>query len=78
MEEPAGTTMSKAQPQSLMMELWLTEVDLLLYLDHYGATSLRHVTRHLDHPMPLVMMAVGSLLRSGRLRVRRHELEMLV
>ncbi|MBI3088431.1 MAG: hypothetical protein HYY91_06105 [Candidatus Omnitrophica bacterium] len=64
--------------RSLMTELGVVGGEALTYLEARGATTLRQLIRELEWPAPMVMMAVGALVREGLVRAIRHELEVVV
>ena len=63
---------------SLMTPLGVIEGEILTYLEQRGATALRRLIRELEWPAPLVMMAVGALVRDRLVRAARHDLEIIV
>jgi hypothetical protein len=63
---------------SLMTPLAWVEGDVLTYLERHGATPLRRLVRELEWTSPLVMMAVGALVREGLVQGIRHELEVVL
>ncbi len=62
----------------LMTTLGIVEGDILTYLERFGTTTMRQLIRELEWPAPMVMMAVGALIREGLIRALRHELEVVV
>ena len=64
--------------RSLMTELGLIGGEALVYLETHGATTLRQLIRDLEWPAPMVMMAVGALVREGLARAIRNELEVVL
>lgn len=64
--------------RSLITTLGLVEGDILSYMERYGACTLRELTRSLDWPSRLVMMAVGALVRDHILRAMEHDLEIVL
>lgn len=64
--------------QSLITRLGVIEGEVLTHLERYGATPLRRLTRELEWPSPMILMAVGALAREGLARAMQHELEVLV
>ena len=64
--------------KSLMTTIGIVEGEVLAYLDTHGATTLRHLTRELEWPTTMIMMAVGALVREGLARAVQHELEIIV
>ena len=67
-----------AQAGSLLTPLSIVEGEALIYLERHGATPLRRLTRELEWPSPMIMMAVGALIREGLARAAQHELEVIV
>lgn len=63
---------------SLLTPLGVVGGEVLIYLEQYGATPLRRLTRELEWPSPMIMMAVGALIREGLARASQHELEVIV
>lgn len=63
---------------SLMTPLGLIGGEVLMYLEQHGATTLRRLIRELEWSAPLVMMAVGALVREGLVRAAQHDLEVIV
>ena len=64
---------------SLMTPLGVVEGEVLTYLDgHTPQVTLRQLNQELGWPAYLVMMAVGSLIRSGLVRGIRHNLDVVV
>ena len=63
---------------SLMTPLGLVEGDALVYLEMHGATAIRRLVRELEWPAPMIMMAVGALVRDGLVRAIQHDLEVIV
>jgi DNA-binding MarR family transcriptional regulator len=80
MERAMGVGMdgAEAQPGSLITPLGLVEGDVLTYLEEHGATSVRRLIRALDWPAPMVLMAVGALVRERLVRAVQHDLEVIV
>ena len=69
-----------ATPQgtSMMTLLGIVEGEVLTVLETGGATTLRGLVRALQWPAPVVMMAVGALIRQGLARGIQHELEVVI
>ena len=67
-----------AGDRSLMTTLGIIEGDILSDLEQHGTTSVRRLVRELEWPAPLVMMAVGALIRGGMVRAIQHDLEIIV
>jgi hypothetical protein len=63
---------------SLITRLGVIEGEILTYLETHGATSVRRLMRELEWPAPMVMMAVGGLVREGLARAIQHELEVII
>ena len=63
---------------SLMTSLGLIEGDVLAYVEEHGATTVRRLIRELEWSAPMVMMAVGALVREGLVRATQHDLEVIV
>ena len=63
---------------SLMTPLGLIGGEVLTDLETHGATSLRRLIRELEWPAPMVMMAVGALIREGLVRAVQHDLEVIL
>ena len=63
---------------SLMTPLGLIEGEVLTYLETHGATTLRRLIRELEWSAPMVMMAIGALVREGLVRAIQHDLEVIV
>ena len=57
--------------------LGLVEEEVLVYVEDYGATTLRGLIRGLGWPSRMVMMAVGALIRERLIRARQHELDVI-
>lgn len=68
-EEPA---------HSLITPLGLVAGDVLSYLEEHGVTPLRRMVRELPWTSPMVMMAVGALIREGLIEADQHELEVVL
>ena len=62
----------------LMTPVGVIEGDVLAMLERDGATTLRRLIRELEWPAPLVMMAVGALIREGLVTAIQRELEVRV
>ncbi|MBI3996979.1 MAG: winged helix-turn-helix domain-containing protein [Candidatus Omnitrophica bacterium] len=60
-----------------MTQIGVLEGEVLAFLDEHGSTSMRRLTRELDGPSPLIMMAIGALVRQGLIRVVQHDLEVI-
>ncbi len=52
--------------------------EILTDLEQHGSSTLRRLIRELSWPMPLVVMAVGALVREGLIRASQHDLEMVI
>ncbi len=64
--------------ESLMTSIGLIEGEILTFLEERGATPLRRLIRELGWAAPMVMMAVGALVRQGLIRALKHELEVVL
>lgn len=75
-----GGTRSPSGPSGipLLMSLGLIEGEILTYLERHGATTLRRLIRELEWSAPMVMMAVGALVRERLIRATQHDLEVIV
>ena len=69
---------SEGTPRSLMTRIGILEGDVLAYLEEHGSTVMRRVTRELEGPFPLIMMAIGALVRRGLVRAVQHDLEIIL
>jgi len=69
------------EPQAgtpLMTTLGIVSGEILTDLEQHGPTTVRRLIRELDWPAPVVMMAIGALVREGLIQAAQHELEVLV
>ena len=73
-----GETLFPVEPPSLMTTIGVVEGEVLTYLESHGPTSLRRLMRELDWASPLVIMAVGALVRQGLVRATQHDLEVIL
>ena len=79
LEETWGqSSVAEQMSASLMTPLGVIEGEVLIYLEEHGATPMRRLTRELDWPASLVIMAVGALVRERLVRATQHELEVRV
>lgn len=62
----------------MITTLGLIEGEILTYLDQNGKTTLTEITRRLEWPPQYLWMALGSLVRSGLVRIGKHEQEILI
>ncbi|MBI4341061.1 MAG: hypothetical protein HY598_02120 [Candidatus Omnitrophica bacterium] len=62
----------------LMTTLGIVSGEILTDLEQHGPATLRYLIRELNWPVPVVMMAVGALIREGLIQARQHELEILI
>ncbi len=69
---------SEVEGVPLMTTLGIVEGEILIYLERYGAATLRELTRTLDWPARLVTMAVGGLVRERLARAEEFDLEVVV
>jgi hypothetical protein len=74
---PAGME-AEGMAASLMTPLGWAEGEVLTYLERHGATPVRRIIRELEWPAPMIMMAVGALVREGLVQATRHDLEVIV
>lgn len=65
-------------PRSLMTRIGVLEGEVLAFLEEHGSTPMRRLTRELDGPSPMIMMAMGALVRQGLIRVVQHDLEVIL
>ncbi len=63
---------------SIMTSLGIVEGEVLLHLEEYGSTALRHLIGELEWPAPIVTMALGALIRQGLVVALQYELETLI
>lgn len=77
-EEEREMAATNGEHASLMTPLGVVEGEVLLYLDHHGAATLRRLNQQVEAPAYLVMMAVGALTRSGLVRAVQRDLEVVV
>lgn len=70
--------MTAPKDLSLATRLSVIEGEVLTYLEQYGATPLRRLTRELEWPSTMILMAIGGLTREGLARALQHELEVIV
>ena len=70
--QPSGGTVA------LVTTLGLASGEILTYLEQHGTTAIRRLIRELSWPAPVVLMAVGALIRAGLIRATQHDLEVLV
>ena len=63
---------------SLITPLGLIEGEALTALEQAGVVPMRRLIRELDWPAPMVIMAVGALIRQGLVRATRHDLEVMI
>ena len=66
------------QATALMIPLSLVSGDVFMYLEAHGTTSLRRLIRELEWSAPMVMMAVGTLVREGLVHATPHDLDVIV
>lgn len=71
---PADT----AERKSLLTRVEVIEGEILTYLGQYGATPLRRLTRELEWPSTMILMAVGALTQEGLVRAVQHDLELMI
>lgn len=64
--------------QSLMTTLGIISGEALTLLERNGAMSLRSLIRELPWAMPVITMAIGSLVREGLIKAEQHELEIIL
>lgn len=77
--ERCGITVHVEDPaHSLMTPIGVVAGDILSYLGEHGTTPLRRLVRDLPWTSPMVMMAVGALIREGLIEADQHELEVVV
>ena len=62
----------------LMTTLGIVSGEILTDLEQHGPTSMRRLIRELAWPAPVVMMAVGALIREGLIQAAQHELEVVI
>ncbi|MBI4342908.1 MAG: hypothetical protein HY599_06040 [Candidatus Omnitrophica bacterium] len=72
---PAGGT---GRWPALMTSLGLVSGEILTELEAHGATPMRRLIRELEWPAPMVLMAVGALVREGLVRATQHDLEVIL
>ncbi len=58
--------------------LGLASGEILTYLERHGTTAVRRLIRDLSWPAPVVLMAVGALIRDGLVRATQHDLEVIL
>ena len=58
---------------SLMTPLGLVEGEVLDYVEEKGSSMLVSVIRDLAWPAPVVVMAVGALVREGLIRAKKRD-----
>ncbi len=63
---------------ALITTLGIISGEILTDLEQHGVTTMRRLIRELEWPAPMVMMAIGALVREGLIRVLQHDLEVLV
>lgn len=68
----------KTGGRSLMTPLGIAGGEILTYLEEHGATAMRRLIRELAWPAPVVMMAVGALIREGLVCATQHDLEVIL
>lgn len=61
-----------------MTTLGIISGEVLTVLEQHGSCTVRHLIRELLWSAPLVMMAVGALIREGLVRASQHDLEIVV
>ena len=74
---PYGASQKPLAP-ALMTSLGLIGGEVLTVLEAHGATPMRRLIRELEWPAPMVLMAVGSLIREGLVRATQHDLEVIL
>jgi hypothetical protein len=67
-----------AERTSLLTRVEVIEGDVLTYLERQGATPLRRLTRELEWPPTMILMAVGALTQEGLVRAVQHDLELVI
>ena len=75
--QPSPSTASESSA-SLMTALGVVEGEVLTYLEEHGSTPVRRLTRELQWPAPMVIMAAGALIRSGLVRATQYDLEVIL
>lgn len=52
--------------------------EILTDLEQHGSSTVRRLIRELSWPMPLVVMAIGALVREGLISASQHDLEIVI
>lgn len=65
-------------PAKLTTTLGLIEGEILTYLENFGNTTVTELTRNLEWAHPLLLMALGVLVRNRLVTIDKHELELMV
>ena len=63
---------------ALITTLGLACGEILTHLEQHGTTAVRRLVRELSWPAPVVLMAVGALIREGLIRATQHDLEVIL
>ena len=64
--------------RSLLTPLGIIEGEILTALEEHGPTTLRRLIRELKWPTPMVMMAIGALIRERLVRATQQELNLVI
>ena len=62
----------------IITNLGIISGEILTDLEQHGSSTMRRLIRELSWPMPLVVMAIGALVREGLIRASQHDLEVVI